>query len=259
MEQFLTQFAKIFPELNLALGTGIMVFARMLGLFRFAPVLSAKFIPAMAKIPLALILTIICVLILKPQAIPDKTSLFLGLLLNFTFGAIIGFIANCIISAISAGGDMINTQMGLSSAMVLDPTKGAQTSLLGTFFSYLAFYIFMCIGGLYWIINAFLKSFTIFPIYANSFSLEAIINMDYLIQITSNVLFMGMQIAAPVLLATLGQDIILGIISKTAPQVNVFQLSFLFKPIMGSLILMWILPMLVNTINEYISSYAQIF
>ena len=180
-------------------------------------------------------------------------------MLNFTFGAIIGFIANCIISAISAGGDMINTQMGLSSAMVLDPTKGTQTSLLGTFFSYLGFYIFMGVGGIYWIINAFLKSFTIFPIYASSFPLEAIINLDYLIQITSNVLFMGMQIAAPVLLATLGQDIILGIISKTAPQVNVFQLSFLFKPIMGSLILMWILPMLVNTINEYISSYAPIF
>ncbi len=259
MEQFLTQFAKIFPELNLALGTGIMIFARMIGLFRFAPVLSAKFIPSMAKIPLALILTVICVSILKPQMIPDKTSLFLCLLLNFAFGAIIGFISNCVISAVSAGGDMINTQMGLSSAMVLDPTKGTQTSLLGTFFSYLAFYIFMSIGGLYWIINAFLKSFTIFPIYASSFSLEAVINLDYLIQITSNVLFMGMQIAAPVLLATLGQDIILGIISKTAPQVNVFQLSFLFKPIMGALILMWILPMLVNTINEYISSYSQIF
>ena len=52
--------------------------------------------------------------------------------------------------------------------------------------------------------------------------------MDYLVKMTSNVLYMGLQIASPVLLATLGQDIILGVISKTAPQVNVFQLSFLF-------------------------------
>ena len=68
-----------------------------------------------------------------------------------------------------------------------------------------------------------------------------------------------MQIAAPVLLATLGQDIILGTISKTAPQVNVFQMSFLFKPVMGALILTWILPMLINVISDYISSFSNIF
>jgi len=77
--------------------------------------------------------------------------------------------------------------------------------------------------------------------------------------LTGNVLFIGMQIAAPVLLATLGQDIILGIISKTAPQVNVFQLSFLFKPVLGAAILIWILPILVNVITDFFNSYATIF
>ena len=70
---------------------------------------------------------------------------------------------------------------------------------------------------------------------------------------------MGLQIASPVLLATLGQDIILGVISKTAPQVNVFQLSFLFKPVVGAAILVWIMPMLVNIINDYFLSFANIF
>ena len=65
------------------------------------------------------------------------------------------------------------------------------------------------------------------------------------------ILFFGLQIASPVLLATLGQDIILGLISKTAPQVNVFQLSFLFKPVFGAAIMVWILPMLVNIITDY--------
>ena len=83
--------------------------------------------------------------------------------------------------------------------------------------------------------------------------------MKYLVQITSNVLYMGLQIASPILLATLGQDIILGIISKTAPQVNVFQLSFLFKPVMGAAILIWILPMLMDVINQYFITYANIF
>ncbi len=89
--------------------------------------------------------------------------------------------------------------------------------------------------------------------------IEKVVNMDYLILLTSNVFVVGMQIAAPVLLATLGQDIILGTISKTAPQINVFQMSFLFKPVLGSLILTWILPMLINVITDYISSFSNIF
>ena len=70
---------------------------------------------------------------------------------------------------------------------------------------------------------------------------------------------MGLQLASPVLLATLGQDIILGVISKTAPQVNVFQLSFLFKPVLGAAIMVWILPMLFNVIQDYLLSFSGIF
>jgi flagellar biosynthetic protein FliR len=89
--------------------------------------------------------------------------------------------------------------------------------------------------------------------------LDQIVNIEYLVKISSNVLYIGLQIASPVLLATLGQDIILGTISKTAPQVNVFQLSFLFKPVFGAAILIWILPMLIGVISDHFMSYAKIF
>ena len=107
-------------------------------------------------------------------------------------------------------------------------------------------------------INAFIRSFEVFPLYAVSVPLDKIINLDYLVTTTSNVLYVGLQIATPVLLATLGQDIILGVISKTAPQVNVFQLSFLFKPVFGAAIMVWILPMLINIITDYYQSFANI-
>jgi flagellar biosynthetic protein FliR len=119
--------------------------------------------------------------------------------------------------------------------------------------------IFINLGGLYWLFNAFLRSFEIFPIYAVQIPLEKIINLDYLITTTSNVLYMGLQIASPVLIATLGQDIILGVISKTAPQVNVFQLSFLFKPVFGAAIMIWILPMLIGVISDFFLSFSSIY
>lgn len=259
MDVLLTQFAKIFPELNLVLGSGIMIFVRLLGVMIFAPVFNRKEIPAIVKLSMALIMTVICVMILKPAPIPSNTSLVLCMVLNFAFGASIGFIVNCILAAISAGGDMINAQMGMSSATVLDPTTRSQVSIVGNIFTLLALIVFLFSGGVYWIFNAFLRSFEILGMYATTLPLDKIINIDYLIFLTSNVLYMGMQIASPILLATLGQDIILGIISKTAPQVNVFQLSFLFKPCMGAIIMVWILPMLVNIINDYINSFAQIF
>lgn len=87
--------------------------------------------------------------------------------------------------------------------------------------------------------DSFIHSFQIFPLDATLIPLQQLVNMDYMVQLSSNVLFMGLQIASPILLATLGQDIILGVISKTAPQVNVFQLSFLFKPVLGAAIMVW--------------------
>lgn len=259
MESFFNDFSRIFPEINFVLGAGIMIFSRFLGMCQFAPGLNRKEVPAMVRISFALIMTVVTAAVVKIPPFPPHTSVLLCMFLNFLFGALIGYIANCIISAISAGGDMINTQMGMSSATTLDPTTKLQTSILGNLFTLIGVIVFLSIGGIYWLIDAFIRSFQIFPMYGISIPLDKIVNMDYLILLTSNVFVVGMQVAAPVLLATLGQDIILGMISKTAPQVNVFQMSFLFKPVLGALILTWILPMLINIINDYMASFSNIF
>lgn len=258
MEEILKQFSILFPEINTALGAGIMVFLRIAGLYRFAPVFSRTEVPSMVRVALALISTIIIVGIIKPTAAPAGCPILLCMILNFLFGALIGFVANCILAAVLAGGDMINTQMGMSSAMIMDPSTRSQVSVMANYFATLALLIFMYSGGVYWMFNAMIKSFTIYPMYSVNFHFENIINIPFLNEITGNILFVGLHLAGPVLLATLGQDIILGIISKTAPQVNVFSLSFLFKPVLGAFILIVILPMLVNVITDYLVSHAAI-
>lgn len=259
MEQVVSQITSLFPEFSRYFSAGMIVFARLLGFVRFAPVFNRKEIAGLVKLAFTFILTIILTPILNPQMPPADISPLLFLGLNFVAGALIGYIAQLIIMAIEAGGDMINTQMGLSSAMVMDPSTNSQTSILSRVITLLGLIIFINIGGFYWIINAIIRSFEIFPIYATSIPLEKIINIDYLITTTSNVLYIGLQIASPVLLATLGQDIILGVISKTAPQVNVFQLSFLFKPVFGAAIMIWILPMLINVISDFFLSFSNIY
>ena len=255
----ISQISILFPEFEKYFSAGFIVFARLLGFIRFAPVFNRKEINTTVKLSLVLMLTMMITPLVNPGNPPAGISPLLLLGLNFAAGAIIGYIAQVIILAIEAGGDMINTQMGLSSAMVMDPSTNSQTSILSRMITIMGLCIFINLGGLYWLFNALLKSFEIFPIYAVSIPLEKIINLDYLVKVTSNVLYVGLQIASPVLLATLGQDIILGVISKTAPQVNVFQLSFLFKPVFGAAIMIWILPMLVGVISDFFLSFSSIY
>ena len=259
LDAVLTEFSKYFPEVNNAIAGGIPIFARVAGLMRTTPFLQRSEIPMIVKVGFTFIFTVILSMLLKPGPMPSNVSMVYAIVVNYLCGAIIGFIVNCIVKAIEAGGDMINMQQGVSSATIMDPTTSAQISIVGRIFSILGLIIFLEIGGAYWTFNAFIRTFEIFPVYSYAIPMEEIINMTYLVKITSNVLYIGLQIAAPVLLATLGQDIILGIISKTAPQVNVFQMSFLFKPCLGSAILIAVLPQMFGVICDYFESFAGIF
>lgn len=257
MEQFLAVF-KYFPEFDAGLTAGLLIFARFLAFAKFAPVLGRNEINVTIRLGFALIMTIIFFNIVDAGTMPKDFPFIVGLVINAVVGAFLGFVASAIFSAIAAGGDMINMQMGLSSATMFDQSTRTQGSLLSAFFNILAAVIYINIGGIYWLMIAMQKSFDMYGVFITSFDMSLIASPEYLIAITANVLYVGLQIASPILLASLGQDIILGIISRTAPQVNVFQLSFLFKPGLGAAILIFILPMLLNVINDYFTEYQAI-
>ena len=254
--EFYNQFC---PDFEKYLGAGVVVFARLIGFMKAAPGFSRKEVHNFAKICIAVLFTIIICANIPITKQPQDCSFILTLLLNGAFGMLLGFIANCIVMVVESGGDMINMQMGLNAASVMEPSTSQQSSVVGRFFALFGLILFINIGGFYWLFSAFLRSFEIFPVWAAGFDIEQLVNIPYLVEITSNVLYVGLQIAAPVLIATLGQDIILGIISRTAPQVNVFTMSFLFKPIMGCAILVWIMGSLVNIINDYFLMFSELF
>ena len=113
MDNFIQQISILFPQFDHWFSAGIIVFARLLGFVRFAPIFNRKEIAGLVKLALVFVLTIMLTPLLKPASPPADISPLLLLLLNFAVGAIIGYIAQLIILAIEAGGDMINTQMGL--------------------------------------------------------------------------------------------------------------------------------------------------
>ena len=259
MDQLLAEINKMFPLANTYLMAGFLVFARLIGFFRFCPIFNRKDFPTLVKIPFAIIVTGLILPFLHPEkCLTECDSFMLSIVLNIATGAMVGYMAQLITIAIDCGAEMINMQMGLSSATALDPTTSAQVSILTKMISLMGILIFINLGGFYWLFKAILRSFEIFPLYSSHIPLAKLIKMDLLIKMSSNTLYMGLQIASPILLATLAQDIILGVISRTAPQVNVFQLSFLFKPVLGAAIMVWILPMFMNVIEEYFLRFANI-
>ena len=130
IDTILSEFTKIFPEVNAVIASGIPIFARVAGLMRSTPFLQRSEIPMIAKVGFALILTIIISMVIKQDVDPQGTSIIYAIVVNYLCGAIIGFIVNCIIKAIESGGDMINMQQGVSSATIMDPTTSSQISIM---------------------------------------------------------------------------------------------------------------------------------
>ena len=86
MDQILNEIMKLFPQLNAYFMTGFLIFARLLGFFRFAPVFCRKEIPALVKIPMAILVTFIFVPLMKPMEVLIQTDSFiLSILLKFAF------------------------------------------------------------------------------------------------------------------------------------------------------------------------------
>src|SRR5574344_1398426 len=179
MDYMVTEITKMFPMVGIYLAAGIFVFFLIMGFIVAAPVFSRKEIPGVVKLSLALLLTISITPLAKPDIHVIQSSFALSILLNFTVGAMIGFVAKDILLAVDAGADMINLQMGLTSATVLDPSTSRQVSLIGNIFSVLGILIFIELGGIYWMFNAFIRSITIFPLGAVTLPLDKLVNLDY--------------------------------------------------------------------------------
>jgi flagellar biosynthetic protein FliR len=125
---------------------GILVFCRIIGFFRFAPIFSRKDFPALVKLPLAIIISIYLLPALSPEKVMAQCdSLMLSILLNFAVGAMLGYMAQLITLVVDAGAEMIASQMGLQPGSILDPvtSSSSQASILTTVMSLIGILVFI--------------------------------------------------------------------------------------------------------------------
>lgn len=237
----------------------LLIFARVAGIFLEAPVFNARTIPAFLKIAFAIWLTAIfwfIIPILDASRFTSITPSFIFLVINeLIIGMLIGFVCQILFAAVQATGDFIDLQMGMSIATMLDPSTGAVATILGRLCFFVAVVVFLITNGHHMILSGLYQSFRLIPL-ASPITISSNL-ITQLIHLGESLWLISLQLATPALLLIFLSDFSLGIVSRVAPQVNVFMLGFQLKPMLGLLAILFSLPLIINFISLLSAQMVQ--
>ena len=205
---------------------------RIAALFMVVPVISSRIVPARVRLVLALVVTLLVVPLLP--AVPATQALSFKLILTvvqeIAIGVTIGFVFQIAFQVFVLSGQFMAMKMGLGFASMNDPTNGVQTTVLSQFFLMLVTLIFVTIDGHLILIQMLVQSFNTLP--PGGSQLDA----DIYFQIASLGSWMflsALVFALPVLTSLLFVNIAFGVMSRAAPQLNIFAVGFPFTLISG--------------------------
>ena len=216
---------------------------RILGLFAAAPVLSMRVIPVRARIGLALLTALCAQPVLPPMPVlPLDTPTALAMVVQQVFiGVTIGFAAKVVFTAIEFAGEVIGLQMGLNFATFFDPTTSGQSTVSARLFNTMAAWLFVVINGHLLLVEVVVASFHQFPVTNHPFDLLLSIQP----QVWGAELFRyGLWIALPTVAMLLFVNLVLGVISRVAQQLQIFSIGFVVTISVGLLGLLLTLPLL---------------
>jgi flagellar biosynthetic protein FliR len=168
-------------------------------------------------------------------------------------GFLIGFGANMCMSIVNFAGRIIDMEIGLMMASVMDPTSQEQTSISGVFYNN-AIMLLLLITGMYqFLLGALLETFTLIPINGAVFRMDALVTSMLLF--LRDYIIIGFRIALPIFVVITILNALLGVLAKVAPQMNMFAVGMQLKILVGfsvMFITIGMLPLASNFIFEEI-------
>lgn len=237
----------------------LLVFTRVVTMFVQAPIWGSHHMPTQILVGIsAAISFIIFMQIPVPQELFHITLPGLGLLIlgQALIGLVIGFVSFIVIAGAQFAGELLDIQMGLSVAAAFDPASHGAVNLLRRFKFYLSMTLYLIMGGHHQLIYALAKSFDIVPLVSLGFP-SGLISMC--IHLVGHLFYLAIQIAAPVLAALFIVQVALGLLSRVAPQMNVFMLSFPLNIAIGVMLITISLPVFVYALHDLFNrNYADL-
>ena len=236
-------------------------FLRVLAVFTTAPMFSMRVIPMRTKIGLAFL-----VAVSAQPALGDLPVIALNgrgalgalgaVAQQVVVGLAIGFAVRLVFVSVELAGEVIGLQMGLNFASFFDPTSNAQVSAVARFFGNMGILLFVVINGHLMVLMAVLKSFESFPVDGNF--LQALAQMR-LYELGASLFSSALWIALPMVALLLFVNLTLGIISRVAPQMNIYAVGFPVTLTVGMLGIAATLPLLEQPVLALMQRAMDLF
>ena len=213
------------------IGPVLVVGLRVSGLMLFAPFFSSATIPARIKIVLVIAITAVLYPVYGPHIAAFVPSQWPMLVASETLvGIAIGLATNAVFEAAQIAGQILSVQMGYSLVNILDPNTQVESTVIAMLHQGMVMLIFLALGVHHWVLRAIAHSFDYLP--PGTATLNPLLAKALLHEGTI-VLQLGVQIAAPILTATLLVDLILGLFGKASPQMPLMLLGPAIKSTLG--------------------------
>ncbi|WP_287366172.1 flagellar biosynthetic protein FliR [Thauera sp.] len=199
--------------------------ARILGLFASAPIFSNRGVPARVRLAIGLGVAIALLPVMPPMPdVPPSSGIGLAIFGQQIFiGVAIGFMIRIVFAAVDMAGALIGMQMGLSFAIFFDPDAGGQTAVLSDFLNLIATLLFVAVNGHLLMIEALVRSFEWLPVGTEIVRAEG---WGYIARAGLTVFAAGLLLSLPVIGVLLVANIALGVLTRAAPQLNLFAVGF---------------------------------
>ena len=226
---------------------------RVGGFVLAAPIASETVIPRFVKI----ILSVSLAFLMAPMVqMPASLSIFSGAGLlaaaqELLIGVAIGMVVQLTFEALIFAGQTISMTMGLGFATLVDPQRGANTTVLGQMFMIFGILTYLAIDGHLVLLGALAESFQTLPIGA------AHVDKNFMLSVVlwgAHVFESGLMIALPAVIALVIVNLALGVVTRAAPQLNLFGIGFTITLMCGFFVLIAGLDGIMTGISSLINS-----
>lgn len=237
-------------QLDAWLAMLIFPLTRILAMVASAPVLGNKQIPARVKIGLSVLLAIIIaptIGAMPPVAIGSPQGLLI-MIQQIIIGVAMGFTMRLIFTAVEMAGELAGLQMGLGFASFFDPINASYTPVVARWLAMIAVLAFLAMNGHLYMLSALAESFHKLPI-GNMLSDKGF----YAVASWGGSIFAyALQISLPILAALLITNIALGILTRAAPQLNLFAVGFPITLAVGFIVLLLSMPYFIPSLDRLV-------
>jgi len=229
-----------------------MVLTRISAFFLLLPVFGWKIVPVRIKVALVLLLAIFFSIIAPDQAgNPKQVSLLKAILLianEAIYGFALGLVIVCIFSVIQLAGGIIEREMGLTMAQILDPLTGEETETLGSLLETIFIILFLSANGHHLFLLIISRSYEAFP--AGSIPTISILASG-IIKAGSVMFLASLRLAAPMLAAFLLLLVVLAVLARTVPEMDILFISMPLRVGLGLLMVPIFLPIISGFVAEF--------